>query len=98
MEDVWLATAQRAKPTPRSRIDNPTALHGALPRAHFAKEQAMPENVTLNSGTNWTPAAVKKLAELWAAGTPADTIAAALGRSPSEVGQKAVELKLPRKH
>ncbi|MEJ0022669.1 MAG: hypothetical protein WDN76_03950 [Alphaproteobacteria bacterium] len=58
----------------------------------------MPENVTLNSGISWTPAAVKRLAELWAAGTPTSHIAAALGRGESEVGAKAVELKLPRKH
>lgn len=58
----------------------------------------MTENVSLNSGAQWTPAAVKKLAELWQAGAPADAIAAALGRTPSEVGSKAVELKLPRKH
>jgi hypothetical protein len=58
----------------------------------------MPENVTLNSGTNWTPAAVKRLAELWEAGTPTSQIAVALGRGESEVGLKAVELKLPRKH
>jgi hypothetical protein len=58
----------------------------------------MPENVTLNSGMNWTPAAVKRLAELWEAGTPTSHIAAALGRGESEVGQKAIELKLQRKH
>jgi hypothetical protein len=58
----------------------------------------MPENVSLNSGAAWTPAAVKKLAELWEAGTATSHIAAALGRGESEVGQKAVELKLPRKH
>ncbi len=58
----------------------------------------MTENVTLNSGTAWTPAAVKRLAELWEAGTPTSNIAAALGRGESEVGQKAIELKLPRKH
>jgi hypothetical protein len=58
----------------------------------------MPENVTLNAGAAWTPAAVKRLAELWETGTPTSHIAAALGRGESEVGQKAVELKLPRKH
>jgi hypothetical protein len=36
--------------------------------------------------------------KLWAAGTPTSHIAASLGRGESEVGAKAVELKLPRKH
>lgn len=58
----------------------------------------MPENVTRNAGTAWTPTSVCKLAELWAAGTPTSHIAATLGRGESEVGAKAVELKLPRKH
>lgn len=56
----------------------------------------MTENVTRNAETIWSPAAVQKLAELWAARVPAPLIAQTLGRPEHEVRAKAVELKLPR--
>jgi hypothetical protein len=57
----------------------------------------MRENVTQNTGARWTPAAVHKLQELWGAGVPGAVIAQTLGRLESEIGAKAVELKLPRR-
>lgn len=56
----------------------------------------MPENVTRNAETKWSPAAVQKLTELWAAHVPVALIAQTLGRPAHEVSGKAVELKLSR--
>lgn len=56
----------------------------------------MPENVTRNADTQWSPAAVKKLEELWTARVPVHLIAQTLGRTEHEVSGKAVELKLKR--
>lgn len=56
----------------------------------------MHENVSRNSGAQWTPQGVAKLQELVAAGVPYAVIAATLGRTQGEIGAKASELKLAR--
>lgn len=56
----------------------------------------MPENVTRNAETRWSPQAVKKLEQLWTARVPLALIAQTLGRPAHEVSGKAMELKLKR--
>ena len=53
----------------------------------------MRENVTLNADASWTPAAVRKLEELWKSGVAVAMIAHTLGRPQAAVREKAVEMK-----
>ena len=56
----------------------------------------MTDNVTLNEGHPWTPAAVDKLRELWREGVTPEMVAHTLGRPEGEVRAKASELRLPQ--